>query len=62
MPDKIKVETTGDFMLMDPMSGDIVEPDSVCEVVHSGFIQDRIELGQLRVVEDDPAPVVKPAK
>lgn len=50
MTDKIKVITTGPFMLRDPYSGVDIEPSTETEVVETHFIKDRIEIGQLRIV------------
>jgi hypothetical protein len=53
----LKVETAGEFMLVDPITGAEIAHEGVSEVPDSQFVRDRIELGQLRVVEDE-----KPAK
>lgn len=46
----IKVETTGEFMLMDPSTGYEIDYDGPSIVPHSVFVTDRIELGQLKKV------------
>jgi len=57
----LKLETTGDFALIDPISGVEIGHDGVTEdVPETQFIRDRIESGELRVVEDAPKPAPKP--
>lgn len=52
----LKIETTGDFMLIDPDTGIEINPGTITEVSNlSSFIQERIELKQLRIVKDEPA-------
>lgn len=49
---KVKVKTTGDFMLIDPYNGQEFEHDSKGEdVVVTQFIQSKIEQGQMEVVK-----------
>lgn len=50
MSDKLKVITTGPFMLIDPYTNTQIEPEVETEVRSSAFIRDRIELGHLKVV------------
>lgn len=51
------IKTTGSFMLIDPTNGAEIEPETETEVILTGFIQDRLDSGQL--IEVAPA---KPAK
>ncbi len=44
----IKVETTGDFMLLDPISGSEIEARGTSNVKLTSFVQQRYELGQLK--------------
>jgi len=46
--EKIRVRTTGQFMLQDPYSLDTIEPgDAGAEVIRTAFIDDRLAAGQL---------------
>lgn len=47
---KIKVETTGEFMLIDPYTGDTVPADGSAEVRATTFISEKILAGQLKEV------------
>jgi hypothetical protein len=54
---KILVETTGSFMLMDRLTRTLIPHDQPAEVELNPFIQERIDAGQLRVLEGDlPKP------
>lgn len=44
----IEVATTGDFMLLDPISGAEIEADGTSTVTLTSFVQQRYELGQLK--------------
>lgn len=57
MTDKVTVVTTGNFMLIDPFTRAEIEPDTETVVPNSRFIQDRVEIGHLRVI-----PEAAPAK
>lgn len=46
----VLVETTGEFMLVDPISGAEIEAEGSTAVKMTSFIQYRLELGQLKVV------------
>jgi len=46
--DKVTVSTTGDFMIMDPYTLDIVEASGKSEVRNTTFIQNKIKEGQLK--------------
>jgi hypothetical protein len=46
--EKIVVETTGSFMLVDPISGETLMPGEENTVPRTSFINERIEAGQLR--------------
>lgn len=48
---KAIVETTKPIMLVDPYSGDLVEPDRPYVVAFTQFIQSRIGSGELRVLK-----------
>lgn len=48
MTDKIEVETTGEFMLIDPSNGQEIEPGKKVKVEQTDFINQKIEQGQLR--------------
>lgn len=48
--DTIKVETTGNFMIYDPYTGDVVEHEGVSEVRDTSFIRNKISEGQLKEV------------
>jgi hypothetical protein len=50
MADKILVETTGDFMLMDGTTGCDIEAHRPTVVTQSGFTHVRIAISQLRVL------------
>lgn len=48
-----KLETTGDFMLIDPVTREVIEAEGATAVKKiTGFMQERIDSGQLRIVED----------
>lgn len=47
---KLMMQTTGEFMLLCPYSGQIIEPGRPHVVTPTEFFQDRIARGQLRVV------------
>jgi dihydroorotase-like cyclic amidohydrolase len=60
MSDKIEVETTGDFLILDPTTRDVVEAQGFSEVTNSPFIQSRIDSGDLKVKSKaEPAPKAK---
>lgn len=59
MSNKIIVKTSGSFMLLDPYTGTEIEPLEETEVDHTNFIRERLELGQLVLVEE--AAPAKPA-
>lgn len=44
----VEVKTTGDFMLVDPISGAQIEATGATAVKLTSFIQQRYELGQLK--------------
>lgn len=49
----VKLETTGAFMLIDPLTREVIEANGVTSVKKlTSFMQERIENGQLRIVED----------
>lgn len=50
---KLIVETTGEFMLMDPMSMNEVPPDRPAVFAPGAFVQQQMGLGQLRVLASD---------
>ena len=51
----ITVETTGDFMLLDPLTQEIVSAHGSSTVPMSQFIADKLTSGDLRAIEDAPA-------
>jgi dihydroorotase-like cyclic amidohydrolase len=62
MSDKIEVETTGDFLILDPTTRDVVEAQGFSEVTNSPFIQSRIDSGDLKVKRGkvaEPEPKAK---
>lgn len=48
MADKIEVETTGEFMLVDPTNGAEIEAGVLTTVEQTSFIEQKIADGQLR--------------
>lgn len=46
--DKIKVETTGDFMLLDLTNGQTIEANRETEVEHTAFVDQQIARGRLK--------------
>lgn len=47
----VKVETTGQFMLYDVVTGAQIEAEGVSEVPYSPFIEQQIDIGQLKLVK-----------
>jgi hypothetical protein len=45
---KISVETTGNFMLLDPTSGDIIEAYGHSNVEQTSWIENQILIGRLK--------------
>lgn len=52
MSDKVIVKTSGKFSLYDRAGGQTVPRDESVEVKRTAFIDDRIKIGQLEVVEE----------
>lgn len=50
---KILIETTGSFMLVDPYTGEEINPHRPHVVTHTSFIDQRIASRQLHVVNAD---------
>ena len=50
---KALVETIGDIMLMDVMSGAIIPENRPAVVLHGSFVQHQISLNQLRIIATD---------
>lgn len=46
---KIKVETSGDFIVMDPTNAQVIEANGATEVEETAFVTAQIELGNLKV-------------
>lgn len=46
----LTVETTGAFMLMDPLTGTIIEADGPTDVVYNSFIENKLSENQLKLV------------
>jgi hypothetical protein len=58
---KITVETTGNFMLQDPFTGDVIEAYKPCEVENTAWVQGHIARGTLSTketskVDEQPEP------
>lgn len=47
---KMIVESTGDFMLMDVITGAVVEPDRPAVVPEGAFVANQVAIGQLRIL------------
>lgn len=45
----VRVETTGEFMLYDVVTGAVIEHAGVSEVPYSPFIEQQIDIGQLKL-------------
>jgi hypothetical protein len=54
--EKITVQTTGDFALLDPISGEFIPHDGTTTVPHTDFITERLYSKQLEVPPADDAP------
>jgi hypothetical protein len=51
---KITVQTTGNFMLVDPTNRCEIAARGPSTVPHTAFVTERIELGQLEIIGDAP--------
>jgi hypothetical protein len=59
---EVTVQTTGEFMLLDPTNGKEIPADGSATVPFTSFIRDRLELKQLVEVDADAeAEPVAPA-
>ena len=47
MTDKVKVSTTGNFMLLDPTTGEVIESYGATEVTRSAWVEAQLESGKL---------------
>lgn len=61
MADKIKVETTGDFMLLDITNGQVIEAFGATEVEETSFVQNELERGRLKKTSGPAKEAEKPA-
>lgn len=53
----ITVETTGNFMLMDPHNGQVIEHEGTSDVVRTNFIDTCLADKRLTLIKGEPEPV-----
>lgn len=49
---KFLVETTGQFMLVDPAQVEVIEADRPSVVSSTSFVQQRVSLGQIKILAE----------
>lgn len=57
---KVTVETTGDFMLVDPANGEEIPADGSRTVPYTHFVQERLDIGQLKLADGAELPEGEP--